>query len=528
MGSSSSSSFLSYPIENVSVETFGNLDYNVAHACTQGWRRTQEDRITVSLKLRNHPKVAFFALFDGHGGFETAEYASKHFVKYFEIMKDPMYGDIQEIIDAFMNFDQEILNHPNKKIGDSGCTAVVVLSSREDGRDSEEFDVRVAHIGDSRCIISEEIGGCPIVLSSTQDHKPENKQESDRIYRAGGWVSENRVNSSLSISRVFGNRKYKIGNKDPLLQQVIARPTIEEDIRLFADCNPKIALVCDGNLERQTNQDIVNFIYEESSRASTRSCDSDNTATFNQEVAENLVRHSLSTGSTDNISVVLISFENGSNYGGQKYYKRRSCTKEQMCDERFVKAYIADAAFHDVFLTKSDLPTSNYYWSSKCNRNHDLTQKKCSRRKLRRMGVSRSEYNFIPQLIQTDIQLSGKDENACDGNIIRVNFYLVDEDGIYRQDNGKSLIHRFNYAEKMFGTKSLCKDFVNKCIAHIHSPLIKESYRKTMLSNFTKLIRQYHNNEVSCLDAVSRFRDEVLLNTAPDNDCNFVFGWSNM
>lgn len=41
------------------------------------------------------------------------------------------------------------------------------------------------------------------------DHKPDDKQELDRIKAAGGYVAEGRVNGNLNLSRAMGDFEYK-------------------------------------------------------------------------------------------------------------------------------------------------------------------------------------------------------------------------------------------------------------------------------------------------------------------------------
>lgn len=59
----------------------------------------------------------------------------------------------------------------------------------------------MANVGDSRCVLSR--AGKAIDLS--EDHKPENSPERERIVAAGGKVTaEGRVNGGLNLSRALG------------------------------------------------------------------------------------------------------------------------------------------------------------------------------------------------------------------------------------------------------------------------------------------------------------------------------------
>lgn len=44
----------------------------------------------------------------------------------------------------------------------------------------------------------------------SEDHKPDNKDEKERIRSAGGFVSEGRVNGNLNLSRALGDLEYKV------------------------------------------------------------------------------------------------------------------------------------------------------------------------------------------------------------------------------------------------------------------------------------------------------------------------------
>jgi serine/threonine protein phosphatase PrpC len=63
----------------------------------------------------------------------------------------------------------------------------------------------VANIGDSRAVLCR--NGQPVPLST--DHKPDLPSERNRIEKAGGFVTDGRVNGTLNLSRSFGDFEYK-------------------------------------------------------------------------------------------------------------------------------------------------------------------------------------------------------------------------------------------------------------------------------------------------------------------------------
>lgn len=64
----------------------------------------------------------------------------------------------------------------------------------------------VANAGDSRSCLGKKYEG---LLQMSFDHKPENEEEKQRVEKAGGFVTENRVNGNLNLSRAIGDLEYK-------------------------------------------------------------------------------------------------------------------------------------------------------------------------------------------------------------------------------------------------------------------------------------------------------------------------------
>lgn len=102
-----------------------------------------------------------------------------------------------------------MLNDESLKEQMAGTTAITVLI-----KDDKLF---CANAGDSRAI------GCKNgeVESLSFDHKPNNPDEMDRIYRAGGWVELNRVNGNLALSRALGDFVFKKNKQKSAEQQIV-------------------------------------------------------------------------------------------------------------------------------------------------------------------------------------------------------------------------------------------------------------------------------------------------------------------
>eukprot|EP00928_Gymnodinium_smaydae_P061287 TRINITY_DN45402_c0_g1_i1.p1 TRINITY_DN45402_c0_g1~~TRINITY_DN45402_c0_g1_i1.p1 ORF type:complete len:466 (-),score=139.31 TRINITY_DN45402_c0_g1_i1:29-1426(-) len=134
-----------------------------------------------------------------------------------------------------------------------GCTAVVALV-RDTGVTREVF---VANAGDSRCLLAR--GDRAVDMS--EDHKPTNKTERQRIQKAGGFVTaEGRVDGNLNLSRAFGDFAYK---KDRKLKPQEQKISCEAEVRHKAlrDEDRYLVLGCDGIFEKATNQVLLDFLH---------------------------------------------------------------------------------------------------------------------------------------------------------------------------------------------------------------------------------------------------------------------------
>lgn len=131
----------------------------------------------------------------------------------------------------------------------AGCTANVALIVKN--------ELYVANSGDSRCIIYN--GDQAFAMS--EDHKPELEHERARIQKAGGFITDGRINGNLNLSRAIGDLEYK-RNTDlkPGEQLISVVPDVKK--RTITAEDELLVLGCDGIWECLTNQQIAEFLHD--------------------------------------------------------------------------------------------------------------------------------------------------------------------------------------------------------------------------------------------------------------------------
>jgi len=138
-----------------------------------------------------------------------------------------------------------------------GCTAVAVLLVRSEASGGPR--ILCANAGDSRAVLSR--AGRAVGLS--EDHKPENPEETARIVKAGGYVQQMpggaRIQGDLNLSRSLGDLRYKKPADAPPEEQIL---TAFPEVRTFDLTSEDEFLVigCDGIWERIGNQEIVDLV----------------------------------------------------------------------------------------------------------------------------------------------------------------------------------------------------------------------------------------------------------------------------
>lgn len=130
------------------------------------------------------PKCSFFAIYDGHGGSNCADFLRDNLHQY--VIKDSNFPDNVEeaIYKGFEAADQDFIkNHALNSNGTefldkSGSCAIVVLIVDD--------KLYIANVGDSRAVMAKYSGSQ--IIDLTTDHKPNDEKEKKRIEAAGGQI----------------------------------------------------------------------------------------------------------------------------------------------------------------------------------------------------------------------------------------------------------------------------------------------------------------------------------------------------
>jgi serine/threonine protein phosphatase PrpC len=261
-----------------------------AGASLMGHRQLQQDAFIVGIES-GLPGTAIFGVFDGHGGPSGVQASSVAKAKLHHLIAKRLEGkreaDIPEALRAaFVEFDEhlDVTNgestshlhwlHPPEVSGYShaGTCAVVVLVT--------PTRVFVANIGDSQALAK---GG-----RLTRVHRVSDSKEAARVFWAGGFVSEGRVNGRIVPTRAFGDFRYKAG-PSPEKHIVTCIPDVTEIAR--ESVGDWLILASDGVADYIPSETITQIC----------ECSSESGAT-----AQTIVDQAIARGSPDNVTCVLI------------------------------------------------------------------------------------------------------------------------------------------------------------------------------------------------------------------------------
>jgi protein phosphatase 1L len=231
--------------------------------------------------------VAITAVFDGHGGNQTVNYLVAQTKQWLELAI-PFPATVSEMQERATMIFRQIDQQLRKIVTDqSGSTAIIAV---QDIVTERTFFI---NLGDSRAVWQHVVGG---KVYATQDHKPDEPSEKQRILDAGGRVERSsgiaRVNGILALSRAFGDFDLKSPRQKHSL--VSCKPKVygtDGNQPLVMNRHSMYILASDGVWDVLSNQEVL---------AIARATDN------SSGVCEKITREAYNRGSRDDITANMI------------------------------------------------------------------------------------------------------------------------------------------------------------------------------------------------------------------------------
>lgn len=241
-------------------------------------RESMEDYTIKEPDLLLNGEYAFYAVLDGHGGHEVAEYISVNFVNILKsnIKNFKSTDDLETIIDmSLIEIETQLELLGMAETGSTFCSVLI---------DCESKEMIVVNIGDSKILqVACENDNILSAGFLSTAHKTTDFSEVRRIAMNGGMVFNGRVGGKLMLTRSigdFGLRKYG----------VISDPEIH---RYSLDTSSLLVLGSDGLWDFINAEDVLSILVS----MEDITCDT---------LCSILTKEAIKKGSCDNISIICV------------------------------------------------------------------------------------------------------------------------------------------------------------------------------------------------------------------------------
>ena len=235
------------------------------------YRQSMEDTGVTLPNLTNDYKTSLFGIFDGHGGNDVVKYIKDRIPEIIKKYINDLCPIEKCFINSFNKIDEELKFYDSEN---TGSTATIVLI--------QDNKIYCANVGDSRAYIIYNNS----IKQITVDHKCSMPEEAERIMNAGGKITKNRVQGQLVLSRSLGDlyvKKYGVINLPD-----ISVNKIDYNIRY-------VVIASDGIWDVVDEKTVLSM---SKSRKNA------------EEFCKDLVKLAIEKETKDNVSCIVISFEN--------------------------------------------------------------------------------------------------------------------------------------------------------------------------------------------------------------------------
>lgn len=350
--------FLSTPAPNIGSDTD-----STSSSSKKSQLSNLESTTSLSQSASNGSHVVetdngYFAIFDGHAGTFAADWCGKklHVLLEDMIRRNPN-TPVPELLDqTFTNVDQQLDKLPLKN---SGCTAIcavlrwedripnsqsatgstamapaaaAAVKAATDTNDSKSDNQQLpntpsknnvpgfasitpipklqnsatrqrvlytANVGDARIVLCR--NGKALRLS--YDHKGSDENEGKRISNAGGLILNNRVNGVLAVTRALGDAYMKdLVTGHPYTTETVIQPDVDEFLLLA--CDGVSPLIPTSWQKADRDAQLWDVCSDQEAVDLVRNTHDP------QAASKQLVDHALARFSTDNLSCMVVRFDN--------------------------------------------------------------------------------------------------------------------------------------------------------------------------------------------------------------------------
>mmetsp|Transcript_11447 Transcript_11447/g.17313 ORF Transcript_11447/g.17313 Transcript_11447/m.17313 type:complete len:323 (-) Transcript_11447:25-993(-) len=285
----------SSPLHEVHCEEGQRGRYDVGGAKLQGLRPHMEDEYVI----HETPSFSLFGVFDGHGGYRTSHCAHNFFASFFANRFKNGETPSSAILNSFSDTEEKYQAlHPNNN-GLEGSTAVVAVllhPSEEEENEGSRGSLLVANAGDSRFVLVQRDGKQRGKIFETKDHKPNDPEEKERVYRLGGHVKTYFYDvprifgpdggGGLALSRALGDFYY--GEMVPCTPDISLRPISPQDEYLI--------LASDGVFDVLSSAAAADLVWRAFLKDGVTA----------EDVSKALIDKALALGSTDNVAAIVV------------------------------------------------------------------------------------------------------------------------------------------------------------------------------------------------------------------------------
>ncbi|ESL07414.1 protein phosphatase 2C [Trypanosoma rangeli SC58] len=238
--------------------------------------------------------IPFFAVYDGHGGTQCAEFLRDNLHTLILSHSDVMTNPEKAVRDGIARAEADFLAKCANGKCESGSTCAVAMIVDD--------TLVTGNVGDTEIVLCRE--GSPLVLSKKHSLHS-NESESERVKACGGRIISNRVGHpkfnpqvlSLGITRAIGDAGFKLDEyTDGKPSGIIA--DAETQTTKLTDRDEFLVIGCDGLWDVMSYDRVVQFCSQLAAEGVPP-----------QDITDRLCQEALQQGSTDNVTCVYINIK---------------------------------------------------------------------------------------------------------------------------------------------------------------------------------------------------------------------------